>query len=52
VEYLVDVRGGDISRMGCVLAGFSGEGFLGRLLLTEPTFRLGERRMIFIYCLL
>ena len=33
-------------------AGFYGGGFLGRLILAEPTYRLGERRMIFIYVLL
>jgi len=52
VEYLVDVRGGDISRMGYVSAGYSGGGLLGRLILPEPTFRFGERRMVFIYCML
>lgn len=25
---------------------------LGRLLLAEPTYRLGERRMVFIYCVI
>jgi fucose permease len=49
VEYLVNVRNGDIKDMGYVPAGYYGGGFLGRLLLAEPTHRLGERRMIFIY---
>ncbi|KAL1957552.1 hypothetical protein VTO42DRAFT_5779 [Malbranchea cinnamomea] len=49
VEYLVAVRNGALSKMGYVSAGFSGGGFLGRLLLTEPTTRLGERRMLLVY---
>ncbi|KAJ5682284.1 hypothetical protein N7462_005449 [Penicillium macrosclerotiorum] len=52
VEYLVKVRNGDINDMGYVPAGFYGGGFLGRLILAEPTHRLGERRMIFIYTIL
>lgn len=52
VEYLVRVRNGDLKDMGYVPAGLSGGGFLGRLLLAEPTHRLGERRMIFIYAVL
>lgn len=51
-EYLVNVRNGDVKDMGYVPAGFYGGGFLGRLLLAEPTHRLGERRMIFIYAVL
>ncbi|KAM5356684.1 hypothetical protein ACJ41O_003330 [Fusarium nematophilum] len=47
VEYLVDVRDGDLSQMGFVPAGFSGGSLLGRLLLAEPTHRFGVRRMIF-----
>lgn len=46
VEYLVDVRNGDISSMGFVSAGFHGGSFLGRLLLAEPTHKFGVRRMI------
>ena len=49
VEYLIDVRSGDISNMGYVSAGFHGGGFLGRLLLAEPTARMGERRMLLVY---
>lgn len=49
VEYLVEVRGGDLSNMGYVPAGFNGGCLLGRLLLAEPTHRLGERRMVFFY---
>ncbi|KAJ5421131.1 hypothetical protein N7465_003650 [Penicillium sp. CMV-2018d] len=52
VEYLVNVRNGDVKAMGYVPAGFYGGAFLGRLILAEPTHRLGERRMIFIYSLL
>ncbi|KAK3994284.1 major facilitator superfamily domain-containing protein [Cladorrhinum sp. PSN332] len=50
VEYLVDVRNGQLPQMGYVSAGFSGGCLLGRILLPEPTHRWGERRMIFIYC--
>ncbi|KAL7930787.1 MFS general substrate transporter [Trichoderma chlorosporum] len=49
VEYLVNVRHGDLSQMGYVPAGFNGGGLLGRLLLAEPTHRFGERRMVFLY---
>ena len=52
VEYLVAVRDGDLSLMGYVPAGFNGGALLGRVLLAEPTHRLGERRMVFIYCVL
>lgn len=43
VEYLVNVRDGDVKNMGYVPAGFYGGGFLGRLILAEPTHRLGEQ---------
>lgn len=52
VEYLVNVRNGDVKNMGYVPAGFYGGAFLGRLVLAEPTHRLGERSMIFIYAVL
>lgn len=52
VEYLVDVRDGDIAQMGYVPAGYSGGALLGRILLPEPTHRLGERKMVFLYCVL
>ncbi|CAG8908285.1 unnamed protein product [Penicillium egyptiacum] len=52
VEYLVNVRNADVKEMGYVPAGFYGGAFLGRLILAEPTHRLGERRMIFFYALL
>jgi fucose permease len=35
--------------MGYVSAGFNGGGFLGRLLLAEPSHRYGERRMLLFY---
>ncbi|XEU99697.1 hypothetical protein FSHL1_004984 [Fusarium sambucinum] len=47
VEYLVDVRNGDINQMGFVSAGFNGGSLLGRLFLAEPIHRFGVRRMIF-----
>lgn len=52
VEYLVQVRDANVSDMGYVQVGFAGGTFLGRALLAEPTKRLGERRMIFIYAVL
>ncbi|OGM49602.1 hypothetical protein ABOM_001619 [Aspergillus bombycis] len=52
VEFLVNVRDGDVSKMGYVPAGFYGGAFLGRLVLAEPTHRFGERRMVFLYSIL
>ncbi|KAL4807513.1 major facilitator superfamily domain-containing protein [Aspergillus unguis] len=52
VEYLVDVRHGDLDKMGYVPAGFYGGAFVGRLVLAEPTHRFGERRMIGLYVVL
>jgi fucose permease len=52
VEYLVDVRNGDIAQMGYVPAGFSGGCLLGRILLPEPTHRFGEKKMVALYCVL
>lgn len=49
VEYLIQARDGDSSDMGYVPAGFYGGSFMGRLLLAEPTYRWGERRMVFVY---
>ncbi|EHK44471.1 hypothetical protein TRIATDRAFT_223880 [Trichoderma atroviride IMI 206040] len=49
VEYLVKARGGELSQVGFVPAGFNGGTLLGRLLLAEPTHRYGERRVIFGY---
>jgi fucose permease len=50
VEFLVVVRRGELSQIGYVAAAFSGGGFLGRLLLAEPTNRFGEKPMVFTYC--
>ncbi|EQL01526.1 Major facilitator superfamily domain, general substrate transporter [Ophiocordyceps sinensis CO18] len=50
VEYLIDVRGGDLSKMGYIPVGFNGGALLGRLLLAEPTYRFGERNMVLAYC--
>lgn len=36
--------------MGYIPTGYYGGLFLGRLLLAEPTFRLGEKRMVLVYC--
>jgi len=45
MEYLVTVRGGQVSQMGYVSAGFGGGGsLLGRFVLPEPTHRFGEKR--------
>lgn len=52
VEYLVEIRGGNIGQMGYVPAGFNGGAMLGRLILAEPTYRLGERRMVLVYVVL
>lgn len=49
VEYLVKVRSGELSQMGYVPTGWNGGMLLGRILLAEPTFRLGERRMLLVY---
>jgi len=49
VEYLIRVRGGNLKTTGYVSVGYYGGGFLGRLLLAEPTHRYGERRMVLIY---
>ena len=52
VQYLVDVRGGDLAQMGYVPAGISGGACLGRLFLPDVIHRFGERRMILALCLL
>ena len=49
VEFLTTVRGGKLSNVGYIPTGFYGGLLAGRLLLPEPTFRFGERRMILIY---
>ncbi|KAI3334300.1 MFS general substrate transporter [Ustulina deusta] len=50
VEFLTTVRGGKLSSVGYVPTGYFGGLLAGRLLLPEPTFRFGERRMILVYC--
>ena len=45
----MQVRGGELSSMGYAATGYYGGGFLGRLVLAEPTHRYGERRMVFVY---
>ena len=37
---------------GVFAAGYAGEIFFGRLLLAEPIYRFGERKMILLYILL
>lgn len=49
VEFLTTVRDGALSQMGYVPTGYYGGLLLGRLLLAEPTFRWGERRMLLVY---
>ncbi|RSL59956.1 hypothetical protein CEP54_007057 [Fusarium duplospermum] len=50
VEYLVQVRDGNLAQMGFIPAAFNGGCLIGRLVLAEPTYRFGERRMVFFYC--
>ena len=52
VEYLHVVRGGPLSQVGYMNAAFNGGTALGRILLAEPTYRLGEKRMLIIYAVL
>ncbi|KAI5358561.1 Putative major facilitator superfamily, MFS transporter superfamily [Septoria linicola] len=52
VEFLVVVRGGDLSRVSYIGAAFMGGTALGRSLLAEPTFRLGEKRMTLLYTII
>ncbi|KAI0469689.1 MFS general substrate transporter [Xylariaceae sp. FL0804] len=49
VEFLTTVRGGALATVGYVPTGFYGGMLAGRMLLAEPTFRLGERRMVLVY---
>ncbi|OCL07199.1 MFS transporter [Glonium stellatum] len=52
VEYLVTIRKEPLSRVGYISTSFYGGLALGRLLLAEPTFRYGERRMLLLYSFL
>ncbi|KAF2711060.1 MFS general substrate transporter [Pleomassaria siparia CBS 279.74] len=50
VEYLVSARNGHLPDVGYVTSGLWGGMFLGRILLAEPTYRFGERKMTMVYC--
>lgn len=52
VEFLVVVRQGRLSEVGYISSAFFGGTALGRFVLVEPTFRLGEWRMILLYSVL
>jgi fucose permease len=52
VEFLATVRHGSLSRVGYISAAYYGGIAAGRLLLAEPTFRFGEKRMLLAYALL
>ncbi|KAG8159612.1 hypothetical protein KVR01_010249 [Diaporthe batatas] len=49
VSYLVEVRGGDVAKVGYVPSGQAAGMLLGRLLLPEPTHRFGEKPMMLLY---
>lgn len=49
VNYLVEVRGGDLAKVGYVPSGQAAGTLLGRLLLMEPTHRFGEKPMLLLY---
>ena len=46
------MRKSQLSKVGYVTTGFYGGLALGRLVLAEPTYRLGERRMLLLYSVL
>ena len=52
VEYLHVVRHGSLSRVGYVNSAFYGGTALGRFVLAEPTYRLGEKRMLLLYAVI
>ena len=52
VEFLIRERGGEAKDVGYVASGFWGGLTAGRVLLGDLTFRLGERRMVFLYLVL
>ncbi|KAL3427933.1 glucose and galactose transporter [Phlyctema vagabunda] len=52
VEYLVTIRNVKLSKAGYVPSAFYGGTVVGRLLLPEPTYRFGEKRMLLLYALL
>ncbi|KKY37698.1 putative mfs transporter [Diaporthe ampelina] len=49
VAYLVELRGGDVAKVGYVPSGQAAGMLLGRLLLLEPTHRFGEKPMLLLY---
>lgn len=49
VQYLVQVRHGNVAKVGYIPSGYYGGVVLGRLLLAEPTHRFGEFRMLLLY---
>jgi hypothetical protein len=49
-EYLIQARNGHLPDVGYVPASVWAGIFLGRVLLAEPTYRFGERRMTMMYC--
>lgn len=49
VEFLVVVRDGRLSQVGYISSAYMGGTALGRILLAEPTFRFGEKRMLLLY---
>jgi fucose permease len=52
VEYLIEARNGRLPEVGYIPAALWGGIFVGRILLAEPTYQFGERRMTMIYCIL
>lgn len=48
MDYLAEVRGGDLSKVGYVATGLSASLPLGRLLLPEPGHRFGENQMLLL----
>ena len=46
------MRKSQLSKVGYVTTGFYGGLALGRLVLAEPTYRFGERRMLLLYSVL
>lgn len=52
VEYLHVECDGPLSQVGYIKAAFNGGTALGRLILAEPTCRLGEKRMLLLYAVL
>ncbi|KAJ6258340.1 hypothetical protein Dda_6380 [Drechslerella dactyloides] len=49
VEFMIEVRHGQPSKVGYIASAFWGGLTLGRFLLAEPTNRYGERRMVLLY---